>query len=239
MNNHSLLPHNFLLHIGNLMLGQHSRYGHKEIPCALLTVRNGGREDSETVEVVHELEYKLTSWEFHGNDIRCLTQVARCDKKCVPAWRGWESYCIRSASSLAWSGTICGEMYCRDSPFRVTWDWTYESHSILKKSIEGYRNESWRHIPELEVASVLEKTRTFCVVKKINGNKTETAIKHARRVEAFVPRGPLAFSVVSVLHITSVETDKHMLQYHVGHLFWGFLHLLCLQSKKSESRSQR
>ena len=25
------------------------------------------------------------------------------------------AYCIGSASSLAWSGTICGEMYCRDT----------------------------------------------------------------------------------------------------------------------------
>jgi hypothetical protein len=30
------------------------------------------------------------------------------------------AYFIGSASSLAWSGSICGEMYCRDSPLRVT-----------------------------------------------------------------------------------------------------------------------
>jgi len=70
-------------------------------------------------------------------------------------------------------------------------------------------------------SSKKERQGPFVWSKIFNGNKTEIAINLARRVEAFVPRGPLAFSVVSVLHITSVQTKRHTLQYHAGHLFLG------------------
>ena len=88
MNNHSLLPHNCLLHVqaGNLVLAQHSRYGHKEIPCALLTVRNGGRDSRGRAWVGMQVDKLRISWKGYDAWLNWRGVY----KKCVPAWRGWK-----------------------------------------------------------------------------------------------------------------------------------------------------
>ena len=126
MNNHSLLPHNCLLHVqaGNLMLAQHSRYGHKEIPCALLTVRNGGRDSRGRAWVGMQVDKLRISWK--GYEMPGLIGAV-CTRNAYQRGAGENAfyiyvnvvvellemaYCIGSASSLAWSAT---KTYCRDT----------------------------------------------------------------------------------------------------------------------------